>query len=61
MAHTVDAVTWWNQVGRHSGARSQAVRDFMFDPDNYTLEYFSKNRSAGAMLHQGYLPPSMRR
>ena len=58
MAHKVDAVTWWNETGRYTGAKSQAVRDFMTNPDNYYLEYNRINRSAGAKL-PNYLPPAI--
>jgi hypothetical protein len=57
MSHKVDAVKWWNRVGRKSGAQSAKVREFMLDPDNYTLDYYKFNRSAGAKLGVGYKPP----
>ncbi|EEM71022.1 MULTISPECIES: GH-E family nuclease [Bacillus cereus group] len=57
MAHKIDAVTWWNEVGRKYGPKSKEVRDWMRDPDNYYLEHYSKNRSEGASLGQTYLPP----
>ncbi|TNO98509.1 GH-E family nuclease [Bacillus sp. CD3-1a] len=57
MAHKIDAVTWWNEVGRKYGPKSKEVRDWMLDPDNYYLEHYSKNRSEGASLGQTYLPP----
>ena len=37
MAHKVDAVSWWNSVGRKYGAKSKEVRKFMLNPDNYYL------------------------
>lgn len=58
MAHKTDAVTYWNQTGRYTGARSAAVRTWMRDPKNYELEHYSFNRSAGARLGQTYQPPS---
>ena len=45
MAHKVDAVSWWNSVGRKYGAKSKEVRKFMLNPDNYYLEHYSINRS----------------
>jgi hypothetical protein len=57
MAHTTDAVTWWNTVGRFFGAKAPEVRAWMLDPTNYYLELYSLNRSAGAKLGQTYLPP----
>jgi hypothetical protein len=58
MAHKVDAISWWNEVGRQKGARTQEVRKFMLDSDNYHLEPQKFNRSDGAKLHQVYLPPT---
>ena len=57
--HPVDAVTYWNDTGRSHGPRSQAVRDWMLDPDNYELQHYSVNRSEGALAGQTeqYLPP----
>ena len=57
MAHKVDAVEWWNSIGRKYGAKSKEVRKFMLDPDNYYLEHYSINRSQGAKLGKTYLPP----
>jgi hypothetical protein len=57
MAHTTDAVTWWNQGGRFFGPKSPEVRQFMLDPKNYVLQPSSINRSAGARLGETYLPP----
>ena len=50
MSHIRDAVWYWNRYGRHTGARSAQVRAWMLNPNNYTLEHFKNNRSAGAML-----------
>jgi filamentous hemagglutinin len=58
MAHKVDAVTWWNEVGRFHGAKAPEVRQFMLDSDNYILQLSGANRSAGAQLRQTYLPPA---
>jgi len=57
MAHKVDAVSWWNDVGRLYGAKSPEVRQFMLDPSNYVLQHQSINRSEGAQLKQTYQPP----
>ena len=57
MAHKIDAVKWWNSVGRHYGARSAEVRKWMRDSSNYELDYFRINRSNGGKLPEKYLPP----
>jgi len=57
MGHNTDAVMWWNTEGYKLGAKSPEVRKWMLDPDNYTLEHFSLNRSAGAKLGETYRPP----
>nr|WP_308020427.1 GH-E family nuclease [Neisseria bergeri] len=43
-----DAVSYWNRCGRYHGAKSQAVRKWMLDPNNYRLEYGPGNCSRGA-------------
>lgn len=58
MAHKTDAVKWWNRTGRFFGARSERVRKWMRNANNYYLEHFSKNRSQGAKLKDEYLPPA---
>jgi filamentous hemagglutinin len=58
MAHRVDAVTWWNEVGRTYGSKAPEVRQFMLNSDNYVLQLGSANRSAGAKLGQTYQPPA---
>ena len=58
MAHKVDAVSWWNSVGRKYGAKSKEVRKFMLNPDNYYLEHYSINRSQRPKLKQPHLPPT---
>ncbi|PFR36767.1 T7SS effector LXG polymorphic toxin [Bacillus cereus] len=58
MAHLTDAVSWWNSIGRHYGAKSKEVRKWMLDSVNYELDHFSLNRSAGAKLGERYLPPT---
>ena len=59
MSHNTDAVTWWNETGRQYGAKSPEVRSWMLDSDNYVLDHYSVNRSAGSILGQStkYLPP----
>jgi hypothetical protein len=57
MSHKLDAVKWWNDTGRQYGAKSPEVRQWMLDPNNYTLDHYSINRSAGAQLPDTYLPP----
>jgi Pretoxin HINT domain/HNH/ENDO VII superfamily nuclease with conserved GHE residues len=57
MAHTQDAVAWWNETGRHYGPKSPEVRAFMLNPDNYTLQPARINRSQGASLGVNYMPP----
>ncbi|MEC1180060.1 pre-toxin TG domain-containing protein [Metasolibacillus meyeri] len=57
MAHLTDAVSWWNSTGRYYGAKSPEVREWMLDSNNYVLDHYSLNRSAGAKLNETYLPP----
>ncbi len=57
MAHNKDAVKYWNETGRKQGAKSPEVRKWMLDPDNYTLDHYSINRSSGARLPDRYMPP----
>lgn len=57
MAHKTDGVRWWNETGREFGAKSSEVRTWMRDAENYTLDHFSLNRSAGAKIGKTYLPP----
>jgi len=57
MAHKIDAVRWWNDEGKYYGARSEPVREFMNDPDNYVLQPRGPNRSAGAKIGETYDPP----
>ncbi|MFK3857880.1 MULTISPECIES: HNH/ENDO VII family nuclease [Pseudoalteromonas] len=46
-------------TGRQYGAKSKEVREWMLDPNNYTLDHYSLNRSAGAQLKETYFPPNM--
>jgi hypothetical protein len=58
----VDAVKWWNSVGRFFGAKMREVRDFMLDPNKYKLEPSSIDRSRGARLRENATsPPPHRR
>jgi hypothetical protein len=57
MSHTTDAVTAWNEGLYETGPKSQAVRDFMLDPNNYELDSSSINRSQGAQLNETYVDP----
>jgi hypothetical protein len=57
LSHTMDAVKWWNETGRFTGVKSQKVREFMTNPDNYILDKPGPNRSAGGKIKEGYLPP----
>ena len=43
-----DAVSYWNRCGRYYVAKSQEVRKWMLDPNNYRLEYGTENCSRGA-------------
>lgn len=63
MAHTTDAVKWWNEVGRHYGTKSPEVRQWMLDPKNYRLDSRGINRSKGAKLRHtdSFMPPANER
>ena len=52
-----DAVSYWNRCGRYHGAKSQAVRKWMLDPNNYRLEYGPGNCSRGAKSKERYKNP----
>lgn len=62
MSHEpLDAVDYWNDIGRHTGPpapRSGAVRAWMLDNRNYILEPSAENRSRGARAKSRYLPPT---
>ena len=58
MAHKTDAVKYWNSKGGFHGAKSKEVRGWMRDSDNYELEYYSHNRSKGALLTDRYKDPA---
>lgn len=60
MSHKTGVITWWNSTGRSFGAKSPEVRSWMLDQKNYVLDYYSINRSQGALLGNSgvcYLPP----
>ena len=56
--HPVDAVDYWNTTGRFHGARSQEVRDWMLNSDNYRFEWGPSNSSRGGQTPSRYLPPA---
>ncbi|XUY27078.1 PAAR-like domain-containing protein [Agrobacterium sp. rho-8.1] len=59
MGHNpVDAVDYWNTTGRFQGARSQEVRDWMLNSDNYRFEWGPSNSSRGGQTPSRYLPPA---
>ena len=43
MGHLYPAVTFWNEIGRYTGARSVCVRAFMNDSNNYRIQYGRRN------------------
>lgn len=61
MGHSpIDAVTYWNNVGRYHGPRSDEVRDWMRDPDNYELQPSHINQADGRIMGNSgftYQPP----
>ncbi len=57
MGHTRDAVNWWNAEGRFYEPKSQTVRDWMLDSQNYELEPSPINKSRGAQLTERYQSP----
>ena len=42
-----DAVSYWNRCGRYHEDKSQAVRKWMLNPNNYRLEYGQATVSVG--------------
>lgn len=61
MGHVpIDAVTYWNNVGRYHGPRSDEVRDWMRDPGNYELQPSDINQADGRIMGSSgftYQPP----
>jgi len=54
MGHIYSAVEFWNRIGRFTGARSQCVRDFMNDPNNYRIQLGKRNCQMAP--RESYLP-----
>ena len=52
-----DAVSYWNRCGRYYDAKSQVVRKWMLDSNNYRLEYELGNCSRGAKSKERYKNP----
>ena len=60
MSHDpIDAVDYWNSTLRHTGAKSDEVREWMLNPANYILEPAADNRSRGAKTKSRYLLPTV--
>lgn len=61
MGHSpIDAVSYWNNVGRFHGPRSQPVRDWMNDPANYQIQPGVLNQADGRIMGRSgftYQPP----
>jgi RHS repeat-associated protein len=57
MSHLDDAVKYWNREGYKQGPKSEPVREFMRDPENYELEPSKTNRSRGARMPDRYRGP----
>lgn len=55
MGHIYDAVRFWNEIGRFTGAKSKCVRDFMTDANNYLIQYGPRNQQLAP--HTPYLEP----
>lgn len=56
--YPVDAVAYWNSTGIKHGPRSPEVREWMLDPDHYSLQPSKYNRSEGAKLGTQYKDPT---
>lgn len=61
MGHVpIDAVTYWNNVGRYHGPKSDEVRDWMTDPGNYEIQPSDLNQADGRIMGSSgftYQPP----
>ena len=55
--HPEDAVDWWNREGYKHGAKSQTVRDWMLDSNNYRFEYGPANSARGGATSSRYRAP----
>ena len=49
-----DAGSYWNRCSCYYGAKSQIVRKWMLDSNNYRLEYGTGNCSLGAKSKERY-------
>ena len=49
-----DDVSYWNRCSCYHGAKSQTVRKWMLDSNNYRLEYGPGNCSCGAKGKERY-------
>lgn len=61
MGHVpIDAVSYWNNVGRYHGPKSPEVRDWMKDSNNYELQPSHINQADGRIMGNSgftYQPP----
>ncbi len=57
MGHIEDPVLYWNRIGHKFGARSKEVTNWMFDPNNYVIEYAPFNKAKGLSLQEQYVKP----
>ncbi|NLE97994.1 MAG: hypothetical protein GX596_08405, partial [Propionibacterium sp.] len=58
--HPIDAVVYWNNVGRFHGPKAPAVVEWMNDPDNYLLQPGPINQEDGRIMGASgftYQPP----
>lgn len=58
--YPIDAVVYWNNVGRFHGPKAPEVVDWMNDPDNYLLQPGPINQADGRIMGAsgfGYQPP----
>lgn len=58
--YPIDAVVYWNNVGRYHGPKAPEVRDWMNDPGNYLLQPGPINQGDGRIMGAsgfGYQPP----
>jgi len=56
--HPIDAVDHWNDELRYTGAKSEEVRQWMLDSDNYRFEWGPENSARGGATSSRYLPPT---
>lgn len=58
--YPIDAVVYWNNVGRFHGPKAPAVVEWMHDPDNYLLQPGPINQEDGRIMGASgftYQPP----